>query len=110
MRTKKKNHARKIQSVSRALLLARRRRVAALLGPQLGVKAVPLPEQLRMRAALHDLTLVDHEDLVHVLDRAQPVRDGDGGAALLRVVQGLLDDLCGTKEDQINLGFMALVS
>ena len=39
-----------------------------------------LGQQLLVRARLAQLALVQHQDLVHVLDRRQPVRDRDGRA------------------------------
>ena len=43
-----------------------------------------------MGAALDDPAGVEHDDLVGVADRGQPVGDGDGGAAGRQGVDGLL--------------------
>ena len=50
-------------------------------------------EELSVSAGLGDLPLRDDEDLVGVLDRAQPVRYRDGGPALLGLVECLLHHL-----------------
>jgi len=72
-----------------------------LLGPVVG-PALPEPEpgvdpaladELRVGARLGDPAFGDDEDLVGVLDGAQPVRDRDRGPALLSFVQSLLNDL-----------------
>ena len=44
----------------------------------------------RVRAALHDPPVLDHQDLVGGADRRQPVGDHDRGAALQRLAQRLL--------------------
>jgi hypothetical protein len=46
---------------------------------QLGVQPAG-GEQLLVGAALHDLAVVEHQDLVGVRDRREPVRDDDRGA------------------------------
>lgn len=61
---------------------------------QLGVPAV-LAHQLRVRALLDDAALVEDVDDVGALDSAEAVGDGNGGAALGRLVQGGLDDVLG---------------
>ncbi len=48
-------------------------------------------EQVAVRAALGDATGLDHQDLVGVHDRRQPVGDDDGRAALQRCGQGGLN-------------------
>lgn len=48
-----------------------------------------------MVSGLEDLTLVEHEDDVCVLDGAESVHDGDGGAVLCGDFKGGLDDLLG---------------
>ena len=47
-------------------------------------------QELCVRPALDDRALSHHEDPVCAAYRAQPVGDGDRGAALLRPVQGRL--------------------
>lgn len=66
----------------------------ALQVHQLGVPAV-LAHQLRVRALLDDPALVEDVDDVGALDGAEAVGDGNGGAALGRLVQGGLDDVLG---------------
>ena len=46
-----------------------------------------------MAAVLHDLTIVNDVDLVHVLDGGQSVGDGDGGTAHLGGIKCVLDNL-----------------
>ncbi len=46
-----------------------------------------------MRPSLDEAAVGHDEDLVHVLDGAQSVGDGDGRPAFLGLVQGLLDHL-----------------
>ena len=53
----------------------------------------PSVNQLLVSPAFDNLSLLDHIDLVHAGDGAQPVRDGDGGAPLLGHLQSLLDHL-----------------
>lgn len=65
---------------------------SALPEPEPGVDAA-LADELRVGPRLGDPAFGDDEDLVGVLDGAQPVRDGDRSAALLSFVQSLLDDL-----------------
>src|SRR6516225_11521824 len=50
-----------------------------LAGPHPGVHTAT-QQQLPMVAALDDPTVVEHEDLVGIDDRRQPVRDDQGGA------------------------------
>ena len=45
------------------------------------VRAVDAPVSSLVRAALHDLAALQHDDLVAVADRAEPVRDDEAGAA-----------------------------
>jgi hypothetical protein len=54
--------------------------VAALAGQQAGAVA-----------GIGEMTVVEQDDLVGVADGGQPVRDGDGGAALGQGVESLLD-------------------
>ena len=74
------------------MLLLRPVAAAALPEPEPGVDPA-LADQLRVGSGLRDPAFGDDEDLVGVLDGAQPVRDGDRSAALLGFVQSLLDDL-----------------
>lgn len=46
-----------------------------------------------MRSRLGDATLVEEVDAVRLLDRRQPVRDGNRRSALGGVVESSLDDL-----------------
>ena len=50
-----------------------------------------LRKQLLVRSLLAEPALVKHEDLVGVLDRAEPVRDDDCGPAGKQAVEGLAD-------------------
>ena len=52
-----------------------------------------------MRARLAQLPLVQDEDLVHVLDRREAVRDGDRRAARHQDVQGVADQDLGLGVD-----------
>src|SRR5690606_15933792 len=47
----------------------------------------PLLQQLLVRAHLPNLALVQHDDVVRVLDRRQPVRDDDAGAVFDELLQ-----------------------
>ena len=71
-----------------------RRRVvqetAGLMLPQPGVGPVET-EQFVVRALLGDLAVVEHDQLVHARDRAQPMRDHERGPALHEPPQRLLD-------------------
>ena len=58
-----------------------------------------LREQLLVRARLAQLALVQHQDLVHVLDGRQPVRDGDRRAAGHQHVQRVADQELGLGVD-----------
>ena len=58
--------------------------VAAALGDELGV-----------RPAFEDLALLDDEDLVGTANGGQAVRDDEGGPALAKVVEALLDERLG---------------
>lgn len=49
-----------------------------------------IPKQLIMRPMLHDPALVENVNHIGLLDRAQPMRNGDGGATLRRGVEGRL--------------------
>src|SRR5262245_14748102 len=49
-------------------------------GVQVGVDP-GLPDELRVRPPLHETAPVEHQHLVGVLRRREPVGDGDGGAA-----------------------------
>ena len=57
--------------------------------PELVVVTLLL-EQLLMAAMLHNLAIVNDVDLVNILDGGQPVGNGDGGAADLGSIQGIL--------------------
>ncbi len=58
----------------------------------------PLPgQQLEVRAALHNLPVIHHQDQIRVLDRAQPVRDNDGRPAGEQSVQRSLDQRLGHR-------------
>ena len=50
-----------------------------------------------MRAAFHDLAVVEHQHLVGVADGAQPVGDDEAGAALPAALQGRLDQPLGAR-------------
>ena len=58
--------------------------------PERGVATFPL-QQLRVRAALDDPALVEHQNLVGGLDGLQPVRDDDQGLVVRQLTQRLLD-------------------
>ena len=58
-----------------------------------------LRQQLLVRARLAQLAFVQHEDLVHVLDRRQPVRDGDRRPAGHQHVQRVADQQLGFRVD-----------
>src|SRR5262249_9635745 len=49
------------------------------------------PEQLVVRAALDDLAVLEHEDLIGAADRREPVRDDEGGAAGAQRFQAVLN-------------------
>ena len=57
--------------------------------PELVVVTLLL-EQLLMASMLHNLAIVNDVDLVNILDGGQPVCNGDGGAADLGSIQGIL--------------------
>src|SRR6266700_2877551 len=63
---------------------------AGLVLPQPGVGSVET-QQLLVRANLGDLAAVEHDQLVHARDRAQPMRDHERGPALHEPPQRLLD-------------------
>eukprot|EP00968_Pinguiococcus_pyrenoidosus_P026305 scaffold7067_cov245-Pinguiococcus_pyrenoidosus.AAC.18 len=50
-----------------------------------------------MRALLHDGALVEHDDLIRVLDRAQPMRDHQAGAILAQAIESRLHALLGAR-------------
>ena len=52
-------------------------------------------EEFLVRAALDDAAFVQDDDLVGVLDGAEAVGDGDGGAAGHELLEGLLDAALG---------------
>ena len=56
-------------------------------------------EQLRVRAVLDDLAVIDVEDLVRVLDRRQAVRDDEARAPLEQMLQAGLQRLLGARVD-----------
>ena len=47
-------------------------------------------EQFLVRATLHNLTIVEHANLVSILDGAESVSDGNGGACFHQTFQGIL--------------------
>src|SRR5450755_3836539 len=52
-------------------------------------------EKLLMRSLFTQATLVEDKDAMRMLNRAQPVRDHDGGAALKQPVEGFADQELG---------------
>ena len=64
-----------------------------LFMPQVRIQRLSVGEQLAMSATLGHATLVQHQDLVGVLDRRQAVRDDDRRALLRRLLQRLHDFL-----------------
>src|SRR5207253_10328517 len=50
-----------------------------------------LREQLLVRAALDDLAVLEHENLVRALNRRQPVGDDERRASLSQRLQAVLD-------------------
>src|SRR5829696_1867529 len=77
------------------VLLGALERLARLLGLELAVphggEHAPAPEEFRVRAALDDDALVEHDDLVGADHRREAVRDDEGGAAAAHPVEGVLD-------------------
>lgn len=67
--------------------------VLVLLLPQAVVERVALGQQLRVRAAIADSAVLQHQDLVGVGHGGQAVRDADGRAALRGRLQRLQDRL-----------------
>src|SRR5207237_8223575 len=65
-------------------------RDAVLLVVQLTVPAARR-EQLLVRAALDDLAVLEHENLVRALNRRQPVGDDERRASLSQRLQAVLD-------------------
>src|SRR6266567_9466589 len=63
---------------------------AGLVLPQPGVGSVEA-EQFLVRTLLGDLAAVEHDELVHARDRAQPMRDHERGPAFHESPQRLLD-------------------
>ena len=63
---------------------------AGLVLPQPGVGSAET-QQLLVRAVLGDLAAVEHDQLVHARDRAQPMRDHERGPSLHEPPQRLLD-------------------
>src|SRR5262249_60874978 len=61
-----------------------------LLVVQLAVSAVD-GEQFLMRAALDDLAVLEHQDLVGAADGREPVGDDEGGAAGAQRLQAILN-------------------
>ena len=49
--------------------------------------------ELRVRAALHDLSLLHHHDLIGAANRRKPVRDDERGPSLHQIRKALLDHL-----------------
>src|SRR5688500_15653837 len=60
-------------------------------GQHLGLPQVPvvarLPDELVVVAALHDAPLLQYDDLVHLLQALEPVRDEQRGAVVRHVEQ-----------------------
>ena len=56
---------------------------------QLPIIAV-LSEQTLVGAAFHNLSVVEHTDLIGILDRTQTVGDGHGGTCLHQTLQSIL--------------------
>src|SRR5580704_15971477 len=67
---------------------------SGLLRSQSGV-AAPVGEEACVRAGLDDAAMVEHDDLVSIPHRRQPVCDRDGGAAASQAVECLLDGALG---------------
>src|SRR6476661_5857616 len=67
--------------------------------PQLGIKTAAI-EQLLMRAAFRDAAVVEHDDLVRVDDRREPVRNHDGRPALGYLLERILDRLFGAAVER----------
>lgn len=61
-----------------------------LFGHEMGVEAI-IAQELSMRALLNDLTVVKHDYLVRILDRAQSVSNDQDRVAFQVSVNGLLD-------------------
>ena len=59
------------------------------------------PEQLVVRAALDDLAVVEHDDLVGVADRREAVRDRDRRAPVGELVERLLDLVLGRVSSEL---------
>ena len=61
----------------------------------------PIPpferHEIAMRPTLSHLALLNEIDHIHVLDRAQSVRDSDRGPALRRHIQRILDHSLGIR-------------
>ena len=64
-----------------------------LFMPQVRIQRLIVGQQLAMSPTLSHATLVQHQDLVGVLDRRQAVRDDDCRALLRRLLQCLHDFL-----------------
>ena len=67
------------------------RRHLELLRPHVGVEAAGRGEQLGVRAALGDLPVFQHEDLVRVHHGGEPVRNAQRRAALADARERVLD-------------------
>jgi hypothetical protein len=70
-----------------------------LQGPHLGIHAIAF-EQRAVRAALDDASGVEHQDLVGVHHRRQPVRDDQRGAADGDLFEFGLDRLFGLRVER----------
>src|SRR5438309_8240469 len=90
------DRAPRLDASALALLRCLRNRFSELLGrlalPQLGVEAA-FVEELIMGAALDDLPLVEHDDLVGFDDGRKPVGDHDRRPAFGDLVERFLDGL-----------------
>src|SRR5690606_11225030 len=60
-----------------------------------GVGSIRIHLELVVRAALHDLAPLHHDDLVGVADRAEPV--GDDKARAAAPAQAVVDELLGRR-------------
>jgi hypothetical protein len=89
------NAARIVDCRKPAITTCLSRRVARELGSRDQAVRPALGEEFAVAAALDDLAVVDHADLVGLGDRRQAIGDDDGLAAFAQGVQRLLDRLLG---------------
>ena len=94
------NHAGASRSIPRARARVSRR---LLFAPKLAhIQFVVWPtirQQLLVRAALDDLAGLEHQHLVGVLDRAEPMRDHKASAPFQQLVERTLDQALGARVD-----------